>query len=118
MEDFGAPTSYLELEDGTPVYSSDGEEIGSVDHVLADENIDIFDGLIIDTGAGHRFADASLVDHLYQRAAVLTLDAAACAELPEPAENPAVMDAGPDDVEPDTLQDRLKRAWDWISGRY
>jgi hypothetical protein len=29
-----------------------------------------------------------------------------------------VMDADPDDVTPDDLGDKLKRAWDLISGNY
>jgi hypothetical protein len=39
-------------------------------------------------------------------------------ELPEPAENPAVLAADPDDATPDDLGDKLKRAWNWISGNY
>ena len=34
--DLGDPSSYMALEDGTPVFSSDGRELGSVHHVLAD----------------------------------------------------------------------------------
>ena len=121
MSDLGDPTSYLQTEDGVPVLSSDGEEVGRLEHVLADEEADIFDGVIVDMRdgpGGWRFADASLVDNFYEHGVVLTLDAAACAELPEPSENPAVVQANPDDVTPDTLGDRLKRAWDYISGNY
>jgi hypothetical protein len=34
--DPGAPISYLALQPGTPVVTSDGREIGKVEHVLAD----------------------------------------------------------------------------------
>ena len=34
--DLGNPASYLVLAGGTPVVTSDGHEIGSVEHVLAD----------------------------------------------------------------------------------
>ena len=34
--DSGAPMSYLTLEPGTPVFASDGSEVGRVEHVLAD----------------------------------------------------------------------------------
>ena len=34
--DYGNPTSYLALEPGTDVISSDGERVGKVEHVLAD----------------------------------------------------------------------------------
>ena len=121
MPDLGDPTSYLLVEDGASVYSADGEEIGSIEHVLADEGSDVFEGLVIDcrTGpGGHRFADATQVGGLYQRGAVLVLDAAACARLPAPSASPGVMAANPDDTTPDDLGDKLKRAWNRISGNY
>jgi len=121
MPDLGDPTSYLELEQGVAVHSSDGERIGVVEHVLADADSDIFDGLIVDARlgpGGHRFADASLVEALYERGAVLALDAAACERLPEPSESPGVMAADPDDTAPDDLGDKLKRAWNVLSGNY
>jgi uncharacterized protein YrrD len=121
VPDLGDPTSYLELAEGVPVYSVDGEPIGVVEHVLADPDSDIFDGLVVDSRAGpggHRFADATLVDALYERGAVLALGAAACARLPEPSASPAVMGADPDDTTPDDLGDKLRRAWNVISGNY
>ena len=117
-EDRGAPMSYLTLEPGTRVVARDGTEVGTVAHVLADADADIFDGLVIGTGGGCRFADASRVDGLYERGAVLALDAAACDRLPEPSANPAVLEADPDDTTPDDLRDKLKRAWDLVSGNY
>ena len=121
MSDLGDPTSYLQIEEGVPVLSSDGQEIGKLEHVLADESADIFDGVIVDTRTGPggwRFADASQVEAFHVNAVVLKLDAEAAAGLPEPEGNPAVVDAGPDDVEPPTAGDRLRRAWDYISGKY
>lgn len=119
--DLGDPTSYLELPEGVPVYTADGEKVGRVEHVLADADADIFDGLVIDSrlgAGGHRFADASLVDRLHTGGAVLRLDAAAAERLPEPSENPATVEVDPDDAAPDDLGDKLKRAWHWISGNY
>ena len=121
VPDLGDPTSYLELEAGVPVFSADGKEIGAVEHVLADADADIFDGLVIDTRpgpGGHRFADATQVQGLHTGGAVLTLTAAEAELLPEPSDSPAVMDADPDDVTPDDLGDKLKRAWNRISGNY
>jgi hypothetical protein len=118
--DLGAPSSYMALADGTDVISSDGERIGEVEHVLADAEVDIFDGLVIDSSSapgGHRFVDASKVDEVYERGVVLTIAASAVDELPEPSENPAVMSAGPDAVEPDDLGDKLRRAWERITGQ-
>ena len=119
--DLGNPASYLTLADGTDVLSSDGRRIGTVEHVLADADADVFHGVIVDMRpgpGGHRFADATQVEALYEHGAVLTLDAAACERLPEPSESPAVMGADPDDTAPDDLGDKLKRAWNWISGNY
>ena len=119
VPELGDPTSYLELDDGVPVFSADGEQIGAVEHVLADANADNFDGLVIDTRTGpggHRFADATQVEALYERGAILTLDTAACERLPKPSESPAVMAVDPDDTAPDDLGDKLRRAWNVISG--
>jgi uncharacterized protein YrrD len=121
MEDLGAPASYLTLAEEIPVYSSDGEELGRVEHVLADPDADVFDGVIVDMRAGpggHRFADATQIERIHERGVVLTCSAQGAERLPEPGRNPAAMDAGPDDVVPEGLDDKLKRAWDWISGNY
>jgi hypothetical protein len=119
--DRGDPISYLALAEGTAVLSSDGRDVGRVEHVLADADADVFDGLVIDTRAGPggwRFADASQVAAIHERAVTLRVDAAGVARLPEPSGNPAVMETGPDDLEPDDLGDKLRRAWDLLSGRY
>jgi hypothetical protein len=116
--DLGDPVSYLVLAEGTPVISSDGQQIGKVEHVLAVPEADVFDGVIVDTGDGHCFADAPEVDRLYERGVVLTLDAQAARSLPKPEQNPAAMEADPDDVSKSGLDDKLRRAWDYLSGRY
>jgi uncharacterized protein YrrD len=118
VNDLGAPTSYLALETGTPVYDTSGEEIGVVDHVLADPGVDVFDGLIVDTRpllGGHRFADADQIGEIHERGVVLKVDRDA---LHEPADNPAVVDVDPGDVDRYEITEKLRRAWDWISGRY
>jgi sporulation protein YlmC with PRC-barrel domain len=120
MEDLGAPGSYLTLSKGLEVYSSDGRSIGKVAHVLADPDADLFEGFVIDTSVlpgGHRFVDATQVDEIYDRGVVLTIDAAAAESLPNPSANPGEIEVGPDDVVPDELHDKLRRAWDRISGK-
>ncbi|MGH2987276.1 MAG: PRC-barrel domain-containing protein [Solirubrobacterales bacterium] len=124
MADYGAPSSYRVLAEGTPVYSSDGTKLGEVEHVLADEDTDIFDGIVIDRSVlpgGHRFADADLVGEIFERGVVLTIDAAGAERLPEPSANPAAVEvSGEDFVErewDDELEAKLKRAWDVISGK-
>ena len=120
MDDLGTPGSYLTLAERTPVYSSDGEQLGRVEHVLADPDVDIFDGIVLDTSVlpgGRKFADATQVAEIYERGVVLTLEAAAAECLPEPSANPGEIEIGPDDVVPDQLHDKLRRAWDRISGK-
>ena len=119
--DLGEPGSYLTLEPGVPVYSCDGEKLGNVEHVLAAEDKDVFEGLVVDTSVlpgNQRFVDAPQVDRIHERGVVLTIDAAAGHELPEPSENPAAVAATPDDAEDSELTRKLRRAWDRISGKY
>ena len=119
--DLGNPISYLVLADGTPVLSSDGQEVGTVEHVLAVADADVFDGVIVDMRAGlggHRCADADQVEAIYERGVVLSLDAAAAEQLPEPSENPATLAADPSDTTSDGLDDKLRRAWNYLSGNY
>jgi uncharacterized protein YrrD len=121
MNDYGQPVSYEVLAGGTPVYSSDGYEVGTVNHVLADESADVFDGIVIAEAhhpRRHRFADADDVDRIYERAVVLKLDRDAAQRLPEPSPNPAVMRDDPAQTRSEALADKLKRAWDYLSGRY
>jgi uncharacterized protein YrrD len=116
-----APASYLTLQPGTPVVAADGAEVGGVEHVLADADADIFDGLVIDTrlgGGGHRFVDARQVADIAAGRVTLTVDRAGAERLPEPAENPAELSAHPDETAESDLARKLRRAWDLISGRY
>lgn len=117
----GPPSSYEALERGTPVYSSDGAQIGTVTHVLAVEDEDVFDGIVIAEHrgpGGHRFADADDVDRIYERAVILKLDSEASARLPEPSANPAVVHEDPGRRASAPLARKLRRAWDYISGDY
>jgi sporulation protein YlmC with PRC-barrel domain len=79
----GPPSSYLLLETGTPVLASDGSEVGTVAEVRADEEEDIFDGVIVSTRHGRRYASADQVDHIAERAVRLALGPGEVAELPE-----------------------------------
>jgi hypothetical protein len=119
MDDLGEPTSYLAVEKGVPVYSSDGEKLGRVVRVLSAPNLDMFDGIIFDTTAGpggHRFVDAPEVGKIYERGIVLKIDASEAASLPAPGANPGAVSVNPADL----VGGRpgfLRRAWDTISGR-
>lgn len=120
MDDLGAPSSYLAVQPGVPVYSSDGKKLGEVEHVLSVPDDDIFDGIVLDTSVlpgGHRFVDAPEVGEIYERGVVLKIDAAAAEKLPEPSANPGSIEVGADDVV-DDRHGKLRRAWDLISGDY
>lgn len=119
--ELGPPISYEVLEHGTPVLSADGEQIGTVVHVLSDESEDVFDGIVIAEHAvpgDHRFADADDVESIHEGGVLLKLDRDACEHLPRPSANPAVMRDDPADTGRSTLSNKLKRAWDYISGDY
>jgi uncharacterized protein YrrD len=119
--DLGNPISYLTLEEGAPVYAAGGERVGTVTHVLAAPDEDIFDGFVVESSlgsGGHRFVDATQVAEIHERGVLLAIDAGDAESLPEPSANPAALDAGPDETVPDRLHDKLKRAWDRISGDY
>jgi uncharacterized protein YrrD len=119
--DLGQPISYEVLERGTPVYSSDGAQIGTVAHVLAVEEEDVFDGVVIAEHrghGGHRFADADDIDRIYERAVMLKLDREASSRLPEPSANPAVVHEDPARPTSGPLAQKLRRAWDYVSGNY
>src|SRR5262245_49293909 len=118
--DLGQPASYLVLSKGAPVYSSDGQEVGRIEEVLADPEIDIFDGIILDTSVlpgGHRFADSEQVDEIYERGMMLKIDRAAAESLPEPKANPAAMEVDPSEEPDSKLEQRLHRAWELLSGK-
>jgi hypothetical protein len=121
MEDLGPPASYLTLQEGTAVYASDGSEVGKVAHVLADPDVDVFDGIVLDTSilpGAHKFVDATQVGKIHERGVVLAIDPATAERLPEPSASPGEIEIGPDDVVPNELSDKLRRAWDRISGKY
>jgi hypothetical protein len=118
VPDLGAPTSYLTLEPGADVVDASGETIGKVDHILAEPAVDVFDGLVVDVSplpGGLRFADAEQIDGIFESGVVLKVRADA---LHEPEKQAGTLSASPDDVDTSGFEARLRRAWDYISGRY
>lgn len=80
----GLPVAYQVLEDGVAVYASDGMQVGTVDHVVAAPEEDIFHGLVIRTEAGSRFVAADQVAALHERGADLRIASDQVSELAEP----------------------------------
>jgi hypothetical protein len=74
--DDGHAISYKVLRRGTPVVSSDGEQIGTVRRVHENARENIFDGIDVDTTDGVRFIDAPEVARIAERAVTVTFPAA------------------------------------------
>ena len=81
--------SYEAVAVGTPVLTSDGEKIGTLEHVLKVEELDLFDGIVVATGGGLRFVNADQIDVITAAYIRCTLDHTQAAELPAP-EGPPV----------------------------
>jgi sporulation protein YlmC with PRC-barrel domain len=84
MADEGLPIAYEVLEKGVPVYSSNGQSVGTVEHVVAAPQEDIFHGIVIRGGGGQRFVAADQVAALHEHGVDLRIDSATAAELPAP----------------------------------
>jgi hypothetical protein len=94
--DEGQPIAYEVLEKGVPVLSSDEQQIGTVDHVIAAPEKDIFHGLVIAVpGQGRRFVEAADVTSLHEHGVDLRIDASAALSLPEPGGGAPVYDEDP-----------------------
>lgn len=90
-----APISYFALEKGSPVTAAGGERIGTVEHVLQDASLDLFDGLAVRTGHGLRFVDANQVTSITTAGVATAIAAIDVAGLPAPDGN-AVLEADPE----------------------
>jgi hypothetical protein len=88
-DDHGHAISYHVLRRGTPVLGADDTQIGTVRRVLEAKREHIFDGIVIDTKDGRRFVDAPEVARIFERAVLLTIDAAEAAGLPSPGSHMA-----------------------------
>jgi hypothetical protein len=82
--DEGLPVAYEVLERGIPVYASGGEQVGTVDHVVAAPEEDIFHGIVMRVGSEQRFVEADQVASLHELGVDLRIDAAAAAALAPP----------------------------------
>ena len=93
--DEGNPIAYTVLDKGVPVMSSDEKTLGSVHHVVAAPEKDIFHGLVISTGRGRRFVGAADVAALHEHRVDLSIDSDAAAGLPEPGGRAPVFSEDP-----------------------
>ena len=84
MSDAPHPIAYTALQPGTPVQTSDGQDFATVQAVLVDELVSVFDGIVVQTPAGDRFVDADEIDSIWTTYVRTTLSAEQAAGLPEP----------------------------------
>jgi hypothetical protein len=80
----GTPISYQAAARGTPVLSSSGTEIGTLEHVLQVEELDIFEGIVIAAHHGIRFVDAEHITQITTTQIQTSLDDAQAAQLSPP----------------------------------
>jgi len=102
------PISYEALATGTKVVSAAGTEIGTVAHVLADEHLDLFDGIVVRTHHGIRFIDRDLVDTITTGMVTTTIADADIDTLPKPDGEP-IYEVDAIQGEGSSLTDRLGR---------
>ncbi|MGI8945355.1 MAG: hypothetical protein ACR2GL_03840 [Thermoleophilaceae bacterium] len=87
--DDGHAIHYTALPPGTPVFSSDEVELGSVREVLDNYAEHIFDGIVMEIPGGElRFVDAPEVARTAERGVTLSISASRAAELPPPEQGP------------------------------
>jgi hypothetical protein len=97
MDDEAQPIAYTALQPGTPVQASDGVEFGTVERVLIVEEVDVFDGIVVETVEGTRFVDADQVGQIFVTYVRTTLSPEEAANLPLPDQDPVYdVDAGDD----------------------
>lgn len=83
--DEGLPIHYMAVPRGTPVYGSDGVEVGRVVEMLDNQRENIFDGVVFRGEGGKlRFADAPEVARTAERAVTLTIDSEEAGRLGPP----------------------------------
>jgi hypothetical protein len=88
MSDAGTPISYEALALKTPVLTASGAEIGTVAHVLADEHLDVFDGIVVKTHHGIRFVDRDQISAITTTEVSTTVADADVDALPAPSGEP------------------------------
>jgi hypothetical protein len=83
MNEHDHQIGYKVLPRGVPVFTADGEQLGSVHRVLDNAREHIFDGIVVSTRDGRRFVDAPEVARITATRVTLTIDAEAATALPE-----------------------------------
>ena len=89
--DDGHAVHYTAVAKGTPVYSSEEQQVGTVVEVLDNFREHIMDGVVFDDADGvRRFVDAPEVARTAERGVTLTITATQVADLAPPESGPGV----------------------------
>ena len=78
------PIAYTALQPGTPVQTRDGDRFATVEAVLVDEKVSVFDGIVVRSAAGTGFVDADQIGSINTTHVCTTLSAEQAANLPAP----------------------------------
>src|SRR5579871_567109 len=122
--DEGSPIAYQVLERGVPIYAAGGEQVGTVDHVVAALEQDIFHGIVMRARRGKLFVPADEVAELHELGVDLRIDADAVGNLGAPHGGAPAYRANEPGVRPsrwshfvDILGGRDPRGRDWRERR-
>src|SRR6476469_7028509 len=87
--------AYTAVGHGTPVLSSDGKVVGTVERVLDIPDLDLFDGIVVTTPVGDRFVDRDQITRITNQAVYCAVTGDQAAALPVPDSAPTYRaDAG------------------------
>ena len=104
MPDAPDPIAYTALQPGTPVHTSDGYPFATVQAVLVDEKVSVFDGIVVQMAEDTRFVDADQIGSIYSTYVLTTLSAEQVANLPPP-DGSTLVDIKP----PRSMAERMSR---------
>jgi hypothetical protein len=100
--------SYSAAMRGCQVLTSDGVVIGTLDRVLDIPDLDLFDGIVVETADGTRFVDRDQISHFTSAAVHCLLSSAEAGSLPTPDSAPTYR-ADPQQDSGSGIVDRVKR---------
>jgi hypothetical protein len=101
------PIAWIMIEPGWKVLASDGSEVGRVHEIAGDENVDIFDGLVL---SSKKYVPAEDVGAIYEGEVHVNLTKEQFERLGE-YEEPAVSEQVGSEKAPNKLVQALKRAF-------
>jgi hypothetical protein len=107
------PVAWVVIEPGWKVVASDGSDVGRVEEVVGDENVDIFDGLVVSSslfGRSKKYVPSEQVGDIYTNEVHLKLTPDEIERLGEYEEAAASEQIEPVDA-PNPIVRALKRAF-------